>query len=99
MGQLVEQCLGPGLVVNFGDLKAFVGEGIRGGEVSYVVSQLTRLLEVRVGKVWLIGSVVNYESYLKFVSKFPTIEKDWDLQLLPITSLRSSIAASYPRSR
>ncbi|KAF3433416.1 hypothetical protein FNV43_RR24518 [Rhamnella rubrinervis] len=98
VGQLAEQCLGPGLVVNFGDLKAFVGENSRGDTVSNVVGQLTRLMEVRIGKIWLIGSAACYESYLKFVSRYPSIEKEWDLQLLPITSLRSSMADSYPRS-
>ena len=105
VGSMVEQSLGPGLVVNFGDLKTFVvGEDINnstsGSEaVRYVVDQLTRLLELHGGKVWLIGAAASYESYLKFLSKFPSIEKDWDLQLLPITSLRPSMAESYPRSR
>lgn len=99
VGHMAEQCLVPGLVVNFGDLKAFVGENIRGDTVSNVVGQLTRLMEVRIGKIWLIGSAASYEIYSKFVSRYPSIEKEWDLQLLPITSLRSSMAESYPRSR
>ncbi|XP_048325821.2 protein SMAX1-LIKE 7 isoform X2 [Ziziphus jujuba] len=98
VGLLAEQCLGPGLVVNFGDLKAFVGENGRGGTVSNVVEQLTKLMEDQVGKIWLIGAAASYESYLKFVNRFPAIEKEWDLQLLPITSPRSSMAESYPRS-
>ena len=100
--QLVEECSGPGLVLNFGDLKAFVDENFTGDTavVSNVVSQITKLMELYPRKVWLIGATASYESYLKFVSRFPSIEKDWDLQLLPITSLRSSsMAESYPRSR
>ncbi|PON86595.1 Butenolide signaling repressing protein-like [Trema orientale] len=99
--QLIEECSGPGLVVNFGDLKAFVDENstVDVAVVSNVVDQITRLMELHSGKVWLIGATASYESYLKFVSRFPSIEKDWDLQLLPITSLRSStMAESYPRS-
>lgn len=92
---------GPGLVVNFGDLKNFVDDDSRDDKVSNVVGKITKLLEIHAGKVWLIGATASYESYLKFVSRFPSIEKDWDLQLLPITSLRSpsATAESYPRSR
>ncbi|XP_062092491.1 protein SMAX1-LIKE 7 [Humulus lupulus] len=100
ISKLVEQCSGPGVVVNFGDLKTFVDENstVDIAGVSNVVDQLTRFLELQAGKAWLIGATASYESYLKFVSRFPSIEKDWDLQLLPITSLRSSMPESYPRS-
>lgn len=99
MGQLVEQSLGPGLLVNIGDLKAFVADNALGDSVSYVVAQLTRLLQLHRGKVWLTGATASYGSYLKFIGRFPSIEKDWDLQLLPITSLRPPLSESYPRSR
>ncbi|CAB4270948.1 unnamed protein product [Prunus armeniaca] len=98
MGQLVEQSLGPGLLVNIGDLKAFVADNALGDSVSYVVAQLTRLLQLHRGKVWLTGATASYGSYLKFIGRFPSIEKDWDLQLLPITSLRPPLSESYPRS-
>ncbi|XP_024024683.1 protein SMAX1-LIKE 7 isoform X2 [Morus notabilis] len=89
---------GPGWVVNFGDLKSFVDDDSRDDRVMNAVGKITKLLGIHVGKVWLIGATASYESYLKFVSRFPSIEKDWDLQLLPITSLRSSssIAEPYP---
>ncbi|KAF2319098.1 hypothetical protein GH714_013269 [Hevea brasiliensis] len=45
-----------------------------------------------------MGATASCEGYLKFVSRFPSIEKDWDLQLLPIISFRNSMAESYPRS-
>ncbi|CAK7325867.1 unnamed protein product [Dovyalis caffra] len=102
LGQFVEKNLGPGLLVNFGDLKAFVSNdndnnGL-GDAVSYVIEKLTKLLQLYGGRVWLIGAA-SYENYCKFVGRFPSTEKDWDLQLLPITSLRtSSVAESYPRS-
>ncbi|XP_050384925.1 protein SMAX1-LIKE 6-like [Argentina anserina] len=95
VGELVEKCVGPGVVVNIGDLKTFVGEECLGEAVSYVVAQLTRLVEVRRGRVWFIGATASYGSYLKFVSMFPSVEKDWDLQLLRMTSVG---AESYPRS-
>ncbi|KAF8413988.1 hypothetical protein HHK36_001986 [Tetracentron sinense] len=43
------------------------------------------------------GAAASYEAYLKFLNKFPSIEKDWDLQLLPITSLRPLIGGFYSR--
>lgn len=96
VGELVDKCLGAGVVVNIGDLKMLVGEECLGESVRYVVAQLTRLVEVHRGSVWLVGATASYGSYLKFVSMFPSVEKDWDLQLLPITSVG---AESYPRSR
>ncbi|KAL4032419.1 hypothetical protein IC575_005492 [Cucumis melo] len=93
--QMVEQSPEPGLIVNFGDLKAFVGENFTDDRASHIVGQLKKLVDVHGDKVWLIGAASSYETYLRFVTKFPSIEKDWDLNLLPITSLRPE---SYPRS-
>lgn len=95
VGELADQCLGPGLVVNIGDLKSFVADDSLSDSVRYFVAQLTRLLELHRGRVWLVGATASYGSYLKFVSMFPSVEKDWDLQLLPITSRG---AESYPKS-
>ena len=91
--------MGPGVVVSFGDLKGFVsdeeGEGLKS-----VVGELAKLLQVHYDKFWLIGAAATYESYLKFVGKFPSIEKDWDLQLLPITSVKPPSESYHrPRSR
>ncbi|XP_011035930.1 PREDICTED: uncharacterized protein LOC105133582 isoform X3 [Populus euphratica] len=102
VGQFVEKSLGPGLLMNFGDLKAFVSNDDHNNgmddAVSYVIEKLTKLLQLYGGRVWLIGAA-SYENYSKFVGRFPSTEKDWDLQLLPITSLRNpSVAESYPRS-
>ncbi|XP_048139716.1 protein SMAX1-LIKE 6 isoform X2 [Rhodamnia argentea] len=93
VGGVIRQCLGSGVVVSFGDLRALIGDG-----VSYVVDRLTRLLEMNKGKVWLIGAAASYDTYSKFLSKFPAAEKDWDLQILPITTLQPSVAESCPRS-
>lgn len=101
---MVEKGVGPGVVVNFGDLKGFIvndeknndDDGNYGESVRYVVGELGKLLKVHCDKFWLMGAVASYESYLKFVGRFPSVEKDWDLQLLPITSLQSY---QRPRSR
>ncbi|KAK6933005.1 LOW QUALITY PROTEIN: hypothetical protein RJ641_035899, partial [Dillenia turbinata] len=76
--EMIDKCLGPALVV-FDDV---VTES-----ASYAVEKLTRLLRVHGERVWLMGSCVSGEMYLKFLKRFPSIEKDWNLQLLPITSL------------
>ncbi|KAI9075363.1 hypothetical protein K1719_042675 [Acacia pycnantha] len=99
IGQMVEQCVGPGLVVNFGDLKCFVNEKASGKAVSYIVGGLGKFLELNYGKFWLMGAAASSDCYLKFVGKFPCIERDWDLQLLPITSFRPSMAESYQKPR
>ncbi|XP_038885978.1 protein SMAX1-LIKE 7-like, partial [Benincasa hispida] len=93
--QMVEQSPESGLIVNFGDLKAFVSDNSTDDRASHVVGQLKKLVDVHGDKVWLIGAAASYETYLRFVTKFPSIEKDWDLHLLPITSLKPE---SYPRS-
>ncbi|XP_027335968.1 protein SMAX1-LIKE 8-like [Abrus precatorius] len=101
IGRMAEHCVGPGVVVSLGELKGFVREGGDGdgddGVMKCVIGELGKLLEVHYDKFWLIGAAASYESYLKFVGRFPSIEKDWDLQILPITSVRSS--ESYPRPR
>uniref|UniRef100_UPI0035D99DC3 protein SMAX1-LIKE 7-like n=1 Tax=Aristolochia californica TaxID=171875 RepID=UPI0035D99DC3 len=87
--------LGPlawsGVVIDVGDLKNFRNDGL-------VVTELSRLLELHhERRLWLIGSASNYETYMKFLSLHPTLEKDWDLQLLPITSISSGLGRLHPR--
>ncbi|XP_059666768.1 protein SMAX1-LIKE 8 [Cornus florida] len=98
VGRMVEHCVGAGVIVTYGDLNALIGDNASVSTVSCVVGELTRLLDVHGEKVWLIGAAASYETYLKFSNVFPSIEKAWDLQLLPITSLRPSMGESYPRS-
>ncbi|PIA59432.1 hypothetical protein AQUCO_00400367v1 [Aquilegia coerulea] len=96
LGELIEKCCGPGVVVSFGDLKVLLDDNSV-DTVSYLVSQLSGLLEVHRGKLWLMGAAASYEMYLKFLMRFPSIEKDWDLQLLPITSLKSPVGGVQSR--
>lgn len=99
--KMVENCIGPGVVVNFGDLKAMDtdGDASSADALRLVVCELARLLEIHGRKVWLIGAAARYETYLKFLNMFPSVEKDLELQLLPMTTMRFSMAESYPRSR
>ncbi|XP_057488842.1 protein SMAX1-LIKE 6-like [Actinidia eriantha] len=98
VAEMVKNCVGPGVVISYGDLKELVGDEASWSSASCVVGELTRLLDLHGGKVWLIGSASTYETYLKFLNRFPSVEKDWDLQLLPITSVRPAVGETYPRS-
>ncbi|KAK4275154.1 hypothetical protein QN277_018287 [Acacia crassicarpa] len=98
LSRAVEQCSGPGIVVNFGELEAFLGDGVPGVAVNFVVSQLTSLLEVHGEKLWLVGMAGTSVIYSKFLTMFPTVEKDWDLHLLTMTSASPSIEGLYSKS-
>lgn len=106
ISRMVEHSVESGVVVSYGDLKELIGGDDDGGAsvsaaASFVVGELTRLVhQCSERKVWLIGFAATYETYLKFLNRYPSVEKEWDLQLLPITSLRPAMGGdSYPRSR
>ncbi|CAA7389434.1 unnamed protein product [Spirodela intermedia] len=67
--------------------------------VSHVASELTRLLDGHPGKLWLIGSAATYETYMKFLSQYPSVDKDWDLQLLPISSPKLGSGGNLPQTQ
>ncbi|KAL3834837.1 hypothetical protein ACJIZ3_009573 [Penstemon smallii] len=96
--RILENVKGNGVLLSFGDLKVFCEENVGIDVLRYLVSRFTKLIELHRGKLWLIGGVVTHEIYFKFLNKFPSIEEDWDLEILPITSLRFSMGGSYPRS-
>ncbi|XP_076945775.1 protein SMAX1-LIKE 7-like [Bidens hawaiensis] len=89
----VESCKNCGLIVNFGDLNVFLDDA----SMKHVVLQLSNLVKALGEKLWLIGSVGSYDAYMKISAKFPDLEKDWDLNLVPITSskLKSSLMGSF----
>lgn len=91
---------GNGMVVNLGELKVLVQDdnGGNGDCVKELVLRLTGLVGLHGRKLWLIGAAANYETYSKFVGRFPSVEKDWDLHPLPITSSRSSFDALGSKS-
>ncbi|KAJ9543732.1 hypothetical protein OSB04_023439 [Centaurea solstitialis] len=97
VSEKVESCKGCGVIVNFGELKLFV-DGGTSGLVEHLVSQLSGLVRSCGGKLWLIGAVGSYETYMKILAKFPGLEKDWDLNLLPITCSKLSTNGSPLKS-
>ena len=82
-------------VLGLGDLKRLVDlvlekqDGEYEERLGFLVKELTRLLEINRNRVWLMGSAATYEIYMKFLSFYPSVDKDWDLQLLPITSAKT----------
>lgn len=100
MEAILEKCNGSGggVVLQVGDLKGLILDGVSSDVATSLVLKLTGLMEVYRRKLWLIGAVDSVEIYRKFSDKFPNIEKDWDLQLLPITSSKSSFDGAYPKS-
>ncbi|CAH9121447.1 unnamed protein product [Cuscuta epithymum] len=98
-----EQCRGPGgVIINYGDLKMLaVDEVSSNNALEFVVQELSNLINIHAEKLWVIGSVERYEVYLKVLNKFPSLEKDWDLQLLTITCpepFTRNEPASYAKS-
>ncbi|KAG8380815.1 hypothetical protein BUALT_Bualt06G0055700 [Buddleja alternifolia] len=89
---------GGGVVVNIGDFQGLGGDGVGFDGLRYLVSEFGRLMAIHGGKLWVIGAAATYEIYFKILNKFPSIEDDLDLEILPITSLRFSVGGSYPRS-
>ncbi|KAK8513298.1 hypothetical protein V6N12_052495 [Hibiscus sabdariffa] len=87
-----------GVVLHFGDLKGLILDVVSGDFVSHLVLKLAGLMEVYRRRLWLMGAADSVEIYRRFCDKFPDIEKDWDLQLLPITSSKSSFDGAYPKS-
>ncbi|CAN1324650.1 hypothetical protein LINPERPRIM_LOCUS33186, partial [Linum perenne] len=94
---VLEACSGRGIVTSLRDLEALIigddddddnGDSSPG---SYMVSKLTKLLERSKEKLWLIGVAASYNVYIKFLKRFPSVEKDLNLRLLPITSFLSSV--------
>lgn len=96
---LMNNSLGSGIVVNYGDLKILSSDDSYIDSCRYIVSKLTSLLQINRGKLWLIGWVERYEIYLKVLNRFPYIEKDWELQLLTIISSGNPKEETFPRSR
>ncbi|PIN02432.1 Chaperone HSP104 [Handroanthus impetiginosus] len=96
--RMVENVVGGGVVVNLGDLKAFVGDSTSIDGLRHLASKMAKFLEVYGGKLWLIGAAETDETYSNILNKIPTIKEDWNLEVLPITSHKFSIGGSYPRS-
>ncbi|CAN6981431.1 hypothetical protein BRARA_I05374 [Brassica rapa] len=86
-----------GMVLNLGEFKVLTSE-TSSNVLKSLVLKLSDLLKHRSGKLWFIGCASSNETYAKFVDRFPTVDKDWDLHVLPITSSRPLTQGVYPKS-
>ncbi|KAL1202025.1 Protein SMAX1-LIKE 6 [Cardamine amara subsp. amara] len=84
------------IVLNLGEFSVFTGGN--NNALENLVLKLSDLLKHQSKKLWFIGCVSSYEIYTKLLDRFPTIEKDWDLHVLPITSSKPSSQGLYPKS-
>ncbi|XP_023752898.1 protein SMAX1-LIKE 8 [Lactuca sativa] len=97
VGNVLKQSIGPGVVVEYGDLKALTGDN-SSDAISFLVKTLGGLLAVHGGRVWLIGSAESHETCMHFFKKFPTVEEEWNLHVLPINSIGPGMAETIPKS-
>lgn len=75
-----------GVILGVGDLKGLLESS--DDIVDSLVEEIGRVLDVHKGRFWVIGWSKTYETYMKFLSRYPTLDKDWDLQLQLITTTR-----------
>ncbi|KAI3775326.1 hypothetical protein L1987_49897 [Smallanthus sonchifolius] len=87
-----------GVIIDLADLKWLVEQpptaiGSSVGRES--VAEMTKLVEKFAGKVWLFGTA-TCETFLRCQVYHPSMETDWDLHAVPITS-RSPRPNMFPR--
>ncbi|KVH93655.1 protein SUPPRESSOR OF MAX2 1 [Cynara cardunculus var. scolymus] len=100
LGNLIDIKIGTcdGVIIDLADLKWLV-EQPPATIVSSVgresVAEMAKLVSKFSGKVWLIGTA-TCETYLRCQVYHPSMETDWDLQAVPITS-RLPLHGVFPR--
>ncbi|KAF8116286.1 hypothetical protein N665_0020s0137 [Sinapis alba] len=85
-----------GVMLNLGELKVFLNSET--DALVKLVLKLSDLLKNQSKKLWFIGCASSNETYTKLLDRFPKIDEDWDLHVLPITSSRlpkSSLMGSF----
>ncbi|KAM0941254.1 putative ATPase, AAA-type, core, Clp, repeat (R) domain, Clp domain superfamily [Dioscorea sansibarensis] len=93
--EMVRNSEGKGLVLSVGDLKGLVEDE---GNSSSLVAAVTKVVTDRkAARVWVMGWSATYEMYMKLLSLHPSLDKAWNLQLLPITSLKNGIGSFNTR--
>ncbi|XP_073291583.1 protein SMAX1-LIKE 6-like [Primulina huaijiensis] len=89
LDDMSKNCHGTGMIVNCGDLNPFVdAESVN--SVNILISRLKSLLSSSKGKLWVIGFLAGDDDYKKLLERFPCIDMELDLQMLPITSSKPS---------
>ncbi|XP_076954688.1 protein SMAX1-LIKE 6-like [Bidens hawaiensis] len=94
VGNILKQSVGSGVMVEFGELNSLLDESVT-DSVKVVVKKLGELVASHGARVWLIGSAENHETCIQFFNKFPSVEHEWDLHVLPI---RPAMPETFPKS-
>ncbi|XP_031485153.1 protein SMAX1-LIKE 7-like [Nymphaea colorata] len=89
---MVEGCSRPGVLLNLGDLKCFVDCPAFASSsflvfVVSAVAQLVAAYQSASKRLWLLATA-TYEIFMQCQTCYPSMEDDWDLHPLPISSLR-----------
>ncbi|KAJ4868002.1 Double Clp-N motif-containing P-loop nucleoside triphosphate hydrolases superfamily protein [Raphanus sativus] len=104
LDELVNDSESNEVMLNLGELKVFLNSETSssgGGDdaLAKLVLKLSDLLKRQSKKkLWFIGCASSNETYTKLLDRFPKIDEDWDLHVLPITSSRlpkSSLMGSF----
>ncbi|XP_076943815.1 protein SMAX1-LIKE 6-like [Bidens hawaiensis] len=95
VANILNQSVASGVMIEFGDLNILLDESVT-DSVKVVVKKLGELMASHHGgRVWLIGSAENHETCVQFFNKFPSVEHEWDLHVLPI---RPAMPETFPKS-
>ncbi|CAN6469865.1 unnamed protein product [Victoria cruziana] len=89
---MVEGCSKPGVLLNLGDLKCFVDcpAFASSSFLAFLVSEIAQLVAAHQAvskRLWLLATA-TYEIFMQCQTCYPSMEDDWDLHPLPISSLR-----------
>ncbi|KAF2558778.1 hypothetical protein F2Q68_00013005 [Brassica cretica] len=100
LDELVNDSKSTEVMFNLGELKVFLNSETSSGDDGLVklVLKLSDLLKRQSKRLWFIGCASSNETYTKLLDRFPKIDEDWDLHVLPITSSKlpkSSLMGSF----
>ncbi|KAK7388452.1 hypothetical protein VNO78_23268 [Psophocarpus tetragonolobus] len=92
---LVEQPVGFGVAAGLGNMQQLTLAEAGRAAVTEMGRLVTKFGEAGPGRLWLLGTA-TCETYLRCQVYHPTMENDWDLQAVPITT-RAPLPGIFPR--
>ncbi|RZB71603.1 protein SUPPRESSOR OF MAX2 1-like [Glycine soja] len=92
---LVEQPVGFGIGGGLGNMQQLTLAEAGRAAVAEMGRLVSKFGEGGAGRLWLLGTA-TCETYLRCQVYHPTMENDWDLQAVPITT-RASLPGIFPR--
>ena len=92
---MVEQPVGFGVGGGLGNMQQLTLAEAGRAAVAEIGRLVSKFGEGGAGRLWLLGTA-TCETYLRCQVYHPTMENDWDLQAVPITS-RAPLPGIFPR--